>query len=144
METARLRYTGGFSHTDIFTYFVLMSITFWGCLYLLYATETAQGLFVYMTWAPSLYSGLTAFPPRPFSSTTRVQSESGVELGVWHNLLPRRGSMAKYTEQELSVGKDTCRTVLYLHGNGEHRGKQAWKLKWCPPHPEKKTLNTKH
>jgi hypothetical protein len=95
-------------------------------------TPPWQSLVVYMHWVPGMLriGSLPRFTPKPFTATAVVRSTAKIELGVWHTLLPRRGYNATYTPDELTAAAGRCRTVLYLHGNGETRGKQVWKLQW--------------
>ncbi|OQR92911.1 phospholipase [Achlya hypogyna] len=71
----------------------------------LLTTPIGQGFFVYLNFPAHLWIDF-ADPPLEYTTNVYVNSSDGVAIGLWHTHLPRpRGKV-----------------LLYLHGNGEHRG----------------------
>jgi hypothetical protein len=79
-------------------------------------TATGQGLVVYLNipaylWfdfsSPTQPQRLIGFPGLPDTRNLYLQSTDNVSIGVWHTTRP---------------SSHRRKAVLYLHGNGEHRG----------------------
>ena len=105
---------------------VVMNIVFvCMAIYMVMFYEGSQGFVVYMTFVSSHWFRLPRLVPKPFTSSLRIEGPAEQTLGVWHNLLPPKGYKGQYSDDEKAVARNTCRTLLYFHGNGENRNNQV-------------------